>query len=249
MDRHDKLGIKQTIQKHWMDRVVKMMLAGIQENEIRTELAEYLKTQKQSGGTGERGLKTYKMAIGALASWFSPSSELRDFVDRNLAQAAQLNEDGMLPLHWSVIIASYPFWLSVSKQVGRLLALQDQVTQKQVVIRLKEQYGDRETISRNTRYVLRSMVAWGVLRDSDQKGAYEKADTVPVVKQQVAFLVFEAVLHAMPTGKIPVQLLLNHPGLFPFSFDISTSEIIAKAPSAITVQQFSSAEDMLILNG
>lgn len=55
--RHDKLGIKQTIQKHWMDYVVKMMLAGLKEKEIRVELDEFLATQKQSGGTGQRGKK------------------------------------------------------------------------------------------------------------------------------------------------------------------------------------------------
>ena len=57
--RHDKLGIKQTIQRRWMDRVVQLMLAGMSEAEIRNELDEFLKTQKQSGGTGQRGEKTY----------------------------------------------------------------------------------------------------------------------------------------------------------------------------------------------
>ncbi len=53
--RHQKLGIKQTIQKVWMDKTVQMMLAGFSEKEIRHELDEYLLTQKQSGGIGERG--------------------------------------------------------------------------------------------------------------------------------------------------------------------------------------------------
>lgn len=249
MNRHEKLGIKQTIQRHWMDRVVQMMLAGMSNEDIRADLTDYLKTQKQSGGTGDRGARTYKMAIGTLASWFSPPSELHGFVDRNLSQAKQINHSQLLPLHWSVIVASYPFWFSVSKQVGRLLALQDQITQRQVVIRLKEQYGDRETISRNTRYMLRSLVAWGVLKDSEQKGSYEKADAFTISDPRVALIVFEAALHATPSGKIPLQLLLNHPGLFPFHFPFSQGEIIANLPESLTVQQFSSAEDILMLRG
>ncbi len=82
--RHDKLGIKQTIQKHWMDHVVEMMLAGLSEKEIRTDLDEFLATQKQSGGTGERGKNTYGMAISILASWFSPEKELIPFRDNAL---------------------------------------------------------------------------------------------------------------------------------------------------------------------
>ena len=70
--RHDKLGIKQTIQKDWMDRVVQMMLAGMQEKKIRADLDSYLSTQKQSGGIGERGQKTYGMAIGFCLHGFHP---------------------------------------------------------------------------------------------------------------------------------------------------------------------------------
>ena len=64
--RHEKLGIKQTIQKEWMDRTLRMVLAGMTEKEIRQDLDQYLSTQRQSGGIGERGQKTYGMAIGYL---------------------------------------------------------------------------------------------------------------------------------------------------------------------------------------
>jgi len=83
--RHDKLGIKQTIQKQWMDHVVKTMLAGLTEKEIRAELDEFLATQKRSGGTGERGKKTYGMTISILALWFAPDKKLIPFRDHALA--------------------------------------------------------------------------------------------------------------------------------------------------------------------
>ena len=89
--RHDKLGIKQTIQRHWMDRVVQLMLAGMSEAKIRNELDEFLKTQKQSGGTGKRGEKTYGMAVSILASWFSPDSDLIALRDDVLMLARNLS--------------------------------------------------------------------------------------------------------------------------------------------------------------
>ncbi|MCI2811007.1 TIGR04141 family sporadically distributed protein [Eoetvoesiella caeni] len=144
--RHEKLGIKQTIQKEWMDLTVRMMLAGLSETEIRSELDDYLSTQKQSGGVGRRGEKTYGMAISLLASWFAPERDLRSFRDDALTLAKNIKPTEWLPLHWAVISASYPFWLNVAKQTGRLLNLQDQITQAQVFNRLKEKYGDRETV-------------------------------------------------------------------------------------------------------
>ena len=158
-----------------MDRVVQLMLAGMSEAKIRNELDEFLKTQKQSGGTGQRGEKTYGMAVSILASWFSPDSDLIALRDDVLMLARNLPIEQWLPLHWLVISASYPFWFNVAKQVGRLFNLQDQITQAQVFGRIKEQYGDRETVARNARYTMRSFVAWGILKDSETKGCYEKS--------------------------------------------------------------------------
>ncbi len=119
--------------------------------------------------------KTYGMAISILSSWFSPDKELMPFRDSAAALARGLPEKEWLALHWAVISASYPFWFNVAKQVGRLLNLQDSVTQSQIFNRIKEQYGDRESVARNARYTVRSFIAWGVLLESEKKGCYKKA--------------------------------------------------------------------------
>ena len=70
---------------------------------------------------------------------------------------------------------------------------------------------------------------------------------------QIYFLVlniFEAALHATNTGKLPLKLLMNHPALFPFNISsFSVGEIIAKLPESLSLQQFSSADDILMLKG
>jgi len=245
--RHEKLGIKQTIQRDWMDRVVQMMLAGMQEKEIRTDLDNYLSTQKQSGGIGERGQKTYKMAIGILASWFSPDKELVAFRNGLLILAADLPQKEWLPLHWALICASYPFWFNVARQVGRLLNLQDQITQAQIFNRLKEHYGDRETVARNARYTVRSFVAWGVLIDSEAKGCYEKALPVVISDHNLTILLLEAALHASPEGKGALGLLLNNPAFFPFQIPSMSGDFISKQTDQIDVDRYGLDEELLKL--
>ena len=120
-DRFQKLGIKQTIQRHWMGPLLfQMMLAGMSVQEIRGELDNYLSTQKQSGGTCERGKKTYSMAIAILASWFSPQPRLLPFRDDVFRIAGTLPPTEWLLLHWAVISASYPFWFHVSEQIRKV---------------------------------------------------------------------------------------------------------------------------------
>ena len=245
--RHDKLGIKQTIRKEWMNRVVQMMLAGMSEGDIRADLYDYLATQKQSGGIGLRGQKTYGMAIGILASWFAPDAELRAFCDDALKQAHKISPKDWLPIHWAIISASYPFWFNVAKQVGRLLNLQVQITQTQIFNRLKEQYGDRETVARNARYAVRSFVAWGVLKGSGAKGCYEKAAPVTIPDPNLAILMFEAALHAAPEGKGPLGLLLNNPAFFPFQLPVITGDFISQRTDRIDVVRYGLDDELLKL--
>ena len=247
--RHEKLGIKQTVQMHWMDKTVQMMLAGLKEKEIRSELDEFLSTQKQSGGIGERGKKTYGMAISLLAAWFSPEERLAEFRNDALDLARIMPVRGWLPLHWAVISAAYPFWFNVAKQTGRLLNLQDQVTQSQIFNRLKEQYGDRETVARNARYTLRSFVAWGALKDSKAKGCYERNSLANIVDPNLAILMFESALLATPGAKGALGVLLKNPAFFPFHLPVVTGDFISQRSDRIDVVRYGLDDELLKLKG
>lgn len=245
--RHEKLGIKQTIQKTWMDRSVQMILAGMSEKEIRSELDDYLSNQLQSGGIGRRGQKSYGMAISILASWFSPDKELIAFRNDALQIARQLPIEQWLPLHWAVISASYPFWFTVAKQVGRLLNLQDQITLVQIFGRLKEHYGDRETVARNARYTIRSFVAWEVLKDSQSKGCYEKYVQINVTNFDLAILMLESALHAIPEAKETMGLLLSNPAFFPFQLPMMTGDFISQNSNRICAVRYGLDDELVEL--
>lgn len=245
--RHEKLGIKQTIRIEWMDRVLRMLLAGMSEAEIRQDLDSYLSSQKQSGGIGERGEKAYRMAIRILSSWFSPEDELIKFRDDALSVAGKLNPEMWLPLHWAVISASYPFWFNVARQVGRLLNLQDHITQVQIINRLKEQYGDRETVARNARYAVRSFVAWRVLKDLKAKGCYERANPITITDHDLSILLLESALHANPEGKAALAMLLNAPAFFPFQLPVMTGDFVAQRAPRIEVVRYGLNDDLLTL--
>lgn len=246
-NRHTKLGIKQVVRLGWMDKTLSMLLAGMPTAEIRQELDEYLSTQKQSGGQGERGKKTYGMAISILSSWFSPGKELIDFRNDALQIARELPKDKWLPLHWAVISAGYPFWFNVAKQVGRLLNLQDKITQKQIFNRLKERYGDRETVARNARYTVRSFVAWGVLKDSNTRGCYEKGKSFSVIDYKEIITLLESGLLALEDGKSPLNVLLNSPSFFPFRMSTVSGDYIAQNVPRIEVVRYGLDDELLKL--
>jgi hypothetical protein len=243
--RHEKIGIKHVIRPEWMDKTLDMMLAGMSPTDIRKELDEYLCDKKQSGGTGERGKEAYKKAVtNLMLTWCTPEKEIIPFRDAVLALAKKTPASERLPLHWAMISSVYPFWFGVAKQIGRLLNLQDQITKKQIIQRLKEQYGDRETISRFARYVIRSFVAWNILEDASIKGNYIQVRKIPTNQKQVAILT-ESVLLSTPESPLALKNVIESSSLFPFQISPITGDYLQKNCPRINVNQFSPGEEMI----
>ena len=240
--RFDKVGIKQVIRLEWMDRCLSLLLSGMSANEIRRDLLEYLADKKQSGGTGERGDKTYTIAIGILAAWFDPSPELIDLRDRLLFKAKNCSVENWLPLHWAMMIAAYPFWFNVAIQTGRVLALQERVTQKQIFDRLVERYGERATVLRNARYAVRSFVAWGVLEDTEIKGRYRKSDPMALTDPKLIALLFEAMLISTPEHKAPLRSLMASPALFPMCLAMELAQQAIASNTRLLSDHFGDGE-------
>lgn len=246
-DRYNKLGFKQVVRIEWMDKTVQMLLAGMTPTAIRQELDVFLATQKQSGGEGERGKVSYKMAISLLSAWFDPEILLLPIRDSALTLARRTTSERWLPLHWAVLSASYPFWFNTAQQVGRLLNLQEQVRQPQIFDRLKEQYGDRETVARNARYAVRSLVAWGVLTDSTAKGCYEKRQYQELLDAPTTLLLLESALYTIPEGKSLLKILIGSPAFFPFHISAINGDIITQHSSRLEVVRYGLDDELLKL--
>ena len=246
-NRHEAIGIKQSIRLEWMQKATNLLLVGLDSKAIRQELHEFLAERKGNGSEGERGATSRSQVVNMLMKiWVSPDSELVSFRDVSLAFLREHPSMG-LAVHWGMISAVYPFWFNVARQTGRLLTLQDQVTQTQIINRLKEQYGDRQTVSRYGRFVIRSFVAWGALKDSETKGCYEKSAPTSVADQNLAVLMFEAALYATPEGKGTLGLLLNNPALFPFQIPVMTGDFVSQRSDRIDVVRYGLDDELLKL--
>jgi hypothetical protein len=245
--RHDKVGIQRELHPEWFEHAAAVYAAGITKAAARLELYSYLDNAVGFASSPSEQSKTY-IANALIKTWIAPEKELtalRDAAHRFLNSNPVCRQ----AIHWALLCAAYPFWFNVASCVGRLLNLQDQVTQAQIVLRLKEKYGDRQTVSRRARYVIRSFVVWGVLKDSEVKGCYEKVAPVCISDQDSAILLLEAALHATPGGKAALGLLLNNPAFFPFQLPVMTGDFVAQRTDHIDVVRYGLDEELLKLKG
>ncbi len=247
VNRHEAIGIKQTLRYEWLQKTADLLLAGLDARTARRELHAFLSARSGDGAEGERSDGTRTFAVNNLMTiWVNPPAELMAFRNAALTQLREQPATGSA-VHWAMVSAVYPFWFNAARQAGRLLSLQGQVTQAQIVNRLRERYGDRQTVSRYGRFVIRSFVAWGVLEDSAPKGCYLKAAPMIVDDPNPAILMLEAALHALPEGRGTLAPLLNSPAFFPFRLPVLSGDFITRHTDRIEVIRYGPDDELLKL--
>ena len=248
--RHKLIGIKQVVRIEWYDLALNCLLNGQSSSSIRKYLDETIRERRQSGGFGDRGEQTYTKAVTQIMKcWILPDREVIPFRNALLDYARQHPGGNRLALHWAITMAAYPFWYKMAFQVGRLLNLQDSITQNQIRQRCFETLGQRSTVERSARRVIRSFVAWGALKDSEAKGCYEKAALAGIVDKNLAILMLESALLAIPEGKSALGLLRNNPAFFPFQLPVMTGDFVAQRNDRIDVVRCGLDDELIKLSG
>jgi len=128
-----------------------------------------------------------------------------------------LNRDIRVAVHWGMTMAVYPFFSAVAEIVGRLVRLQGTCAAAHVQRRVCEQLGERETVARAARRILRCFVDWGVMQETQKKGVYQAAPVRAVLDKQLAAWLTEATLIASGSDTSALKTLAQTPALFPFS--------------------------------
>jgi hypothetical protein len=234
-----------------MDRTLSLVLAGYSEFEIREQLDRYLSTQQQSGGEGEpRNKATYGMSLSLLSCWFRKEPELEYFRKALLEQANRVEQKDWLPFHWAMLAASYPYFAWVNEHIGRLFSMQDSITSRQVYERMKQTFGDKEMVARNTRYVVRTLVSWGLLEEEkEKKGQYRTPLAYQIQDSRVTELLLEGLLLAIPEERCEWNALLRHRALYGFSIDyISPQELARLSNTRVTLSQVGLTTGMVMID-
>ena len=221
--RTDQIGFSQRVRLEWLEQTANLVLAGNDKTAVNDALQELLKDKVSIGGQAERGNREKIITI-LLKAWLTVPSKLESLRVEGLELLKRLPRRDHLVIHWGMVMAVYPFWSGVAVQVGRLLRLQGSAAAAHVQRRVREQYGERETVSRAARRVLRSYLDWGVLQESGTKGIYTAGTILAVDDSRLIAWLAEASLHARANGSARLTDLLESTSLFPFRLKRTAAE-------------------------
>jgi hypothetical protein len=232
MNRSTSVGFSQRVQLDWLEQTAQLSLSGYPRDEIQKILDAMLSNKLSVGNDKKSGSRQLTISI-LLRIWVSTPKELETFRDEGLQHLWRLPLVDHLSIHWGMIVSVYPFFGVVAEMVGRLSSLQGYVAAAQLQRRIRERYGERETVTRSTRRILRCFVDWGVLQDTSEKGIYRTITPVAISdKQSIAWLM-ESVLYSGGAASGSLQSIVKAPMLFPFLLTV---------PNAVDVSKYSYLE-------
>jgi len=246
MNRKGQIGFSQRVRLEWLERTANLVLAGNDNDAIQQALQELLNDKLSVGGKAERGNREKVISI-LRRTWVTVPPELEPLRNEGLKLLQRLQQAEHLVVHWGMVIAAYPFWADVAIQTGRLLRLQGVVSAAQVQRRVREQYGERATVFRAARRVLRSYVDWRVLQDTDIPGTYRAGITLTIEEPHVIAWLIEASLCALGSRLASLKDLLEGSGLFPFHIKPILAEDLVRASPRLDIIRQGLDEDLVAL--
>lgn len=239
------IGYNRTVKLRWLDETIELLLAGESEAAISDTLRQRLGNQLSVGSQAVRGSREKTITL-LLKTWVRVPRRIEGLRDDATRELGHVRRSERLPFHWGMTMAAYPFWRVVADVTGRLLRLQASATAREVQRRVRELYGERETVSRSARYVLRAFADWGVVVETDTKGRYVGPNPMKIDDPAVATWLLEATMFAGETSSTDFRSLANSPALFPFQLTRITSDALTVS-RRLEVVRHGVGDDLVLL--
>ena len=221
--RFTQIGLDRLVRIVWLEKISSLVLAGNASTDIKAILQEDLQGAFCSTKAEIRGSLDKTITILSKV-WVKVPPELELLRVGGIELLICVPQPQQIAIHWGMVMAVYPFWASVATQVGRLLRLQGSATTAHVQRRMRELYGERETVSRRVRYVLRSFLDWNVVQETGTKGTYTAGTMLAIEDYRLIAWLIEAALHTRANGSAPLRDLIDSPYFFPFRIKQLRSE-------------------------
>jgi hypothetical protein len=245
-DRFAQIGLDRLVRLVWLEKISSLVLAGNEARGIKTILQDDLLASFRSGRTDVRGSLDKTITI-LMKVWLAVPIELELLRVGGLELLQRVPRRDHLVIHWGMVMAVYPFWSAVATQVGRLLKLQGSAAATHVQRRVREQYGDRETVSRRARYVMRSYLDWGVIHETGSKGIYTVGTTQVIDDSRLIAWLAEASLHSRANGAAPLKEIIDSPSFFPFRIKPIAAGSLVTASSRLDILRHGFDNDLIML--
>jgi len=212
------IGFDRYVERAWLEQISNWVAQGKSRDELHHLVDDYL-APFINGSTSLR--KTKNVLFGV---WVNRSKENQLFKEQAISHLNTCTSDERLAIHWGLSIASYPFFASLVRLIGRLLRLQDDIISKELVRRSVEQHGDNESVRRAAARLLQSFGEWGVLIP-ESKGLFHPPMKIQLNNPELVTWLLTSVFFSNGKDRMTIEEIMSDPAWFPFEFHQSAFQI------------------------
>ena len=211
------VGLSRNLKLPWLNEVVRLYAEGLDDNQIKEKLNEYLSFEIGSP-TVLRKTREILMNIWVYENDYTAA--LRD----EALRLFQKDSDYALPVHWCMMLSAYPVFQDMCRLIGKIGEFEETITTKQIKQKLFDEWGERSTLYHSSDKLISTLKALEAL-DSEKTGVY------PIKKHEfskpeiVDFLLY-VMMKIDDAGYYSLLDLENSVYLFPFEYKVSKEAIL-----------------------
>lgn len=211
------VGLSRNLKLPWLNEVVRLYAEGLDDNQIKEKLNEYLSFEIGSP-TVLRKTREILMNIWVYENDYTAA--LRD----EALRLFQKDSDYALPVHWCMMLAAYPVFQDMCRLIGKIGEFEETITTKQIKQKLFDEWGERSTLYHSSDKLISTLKALEAL-DSEKTGVYSIKKHEFSKPEIVDFLLY-AMMKIDDAGYYSLLDLENSVYLFPFEYKVSKETIL-----------------------
>lgn len=151
------------------------------------------------------------------------------FHNEAVTVARYLTRIERLPVHWAVLMVTYPIFIDLCIVLGQLFELKDAVSATQIKEEIFNKWGARSTLDSSLSRNLKSLRDMDTIKRAEKHTSYAKV-THKVSDHKVAALLFAAIMVATEQQYMTWESFITHPAIFPFAICNITQADMAAIP-------------------
>ena len=211
------IGLSRNLKLVWLNKVVELVLEGLEEKDIKAELNDYL-SYEISSPTNVRKTREILMNI-----WVYENEQTKKIRDQALC-LIKAYPDYDIAIHWCMLLATYPVFCDMCKLIGKLSEFQDEITLAQVKQKLFDEWGERVSLFHSIDKLIATMKALAVLVP-DKPGKYH-ITYHKIANPQVTALMVYTMMIVDDSGYYMFSSINSSVYLFPFTYRLEKETLL-----------------------
>ena len=202
----------------WLKYTADLVAAGMQEQEIKDTINEYLSYEIESPIVLR---KTREILMNI---WVS-DNPYGSFLKSEALQLMEKYPEYAVSINWCMMLAAYPVFLDMCKLIGKMSEFQDEIILAQLKKKLFDEWGERTTLYHSIDKLIATLKEFDVLR-CEKPGKYH-INRIVVNNEQISIFMIYTVMNIDDSGYYSFQELNDFVYLFPFEYHVDKETIVS----------------------